>query len=395
MSKKQLSTLFFIALVAFTGGNGMAPLLPVYATQLGATPAVAGYYMASMYIGLAAGNVAGGWLSDRLGRRKLLLISAGAAGIPAIWLMGQATNIWQLAAATAIGWFFIALGGAQIGILTGLFAEETERGKIFGILALAAPLGSLLGGATVGPIADRWGYPTMFTAVALFSCLWPLAGLLLEDKGVAQDRLDEAASPKPRPRFSRSFFLLLLVSILAGVVVFVGNMGRSLAMDELGFSAGAISSTEAVGGAVMLPLLPLIGWLSDRVGRKRFMILCYLAGAAGLLVLAASVSIWHFWIAASLLAFLFNINRGIGFAVVTDLVSQASLGRGMSLFLATPWVGGIIGYAAAGRAVESLGLTPTLVLGAFLPLLAILFLIPIREARRKATAVGVAPAEAG
>jgi MFS family permease len=262
-------------------------------------------------------------------------------------------------------------------------------------LALAAPLGSLLGGATVGPIADRWGYPTMFTAVALFSCLWPSTGLLLEDKRAAQERLDEAASPQRRPRFSRSFFLLLLVSILVGVVVFVGNMGRSLAMDELGFSAGAISSTEAIGGAVMLPLLPLVGWLSDRVGRKRFMILCYLAGAAGLLVLAASVSLWHFWIAASLLAFLFNINRGIGFAVVTDLVPQASLGRGMSLFLATPWVGGIIGYAATGRAVESLGMTVTLVLGACLPPIAILLLIPIREARRKATAVGVAPAEAG
>ena len=79
-------------------------------------------------------------------------------------------------------------------------------------------------------------------------------------------------------------------------------------------------------------------------------------------------------------------------ALVTDLVPRASLGRGLSLFGATTYVGGIIGYAVTGQAIEHLGTTATFLGGAFLPLIAILLLIPIREARREKAAVKVAPA---
>ena len=60
-----------------------------------------------------------------------------------------------------------------------------------------------------------------------------------------------------------------------------------------------------------------------------------------------------------------------------------SLGRGLSLFSTTTWVGGIFGYTAAGQAIQRLGTTSTFVLGAFLPLLALLLLMPVREAKRE------------
>jgi len=69
--------------------------------------------------------------------------------------------------------------------------------------------------------------------------------------------------------------------------------------------------------------------------------------------------------------------------MVTDLVPQGSLGRGMSLFTATTWVGGIIGFAGTGYAVQRLGMTSTFVMGAFLPLIAIVLLIPIRQVVRE------------
>jgi predicted MFS family arabinose efflux permease len=64
----------------------------------------------------------------------------------------------------------------------------------------------------------------------------------------------------------------------------------------------------------------------------------------------------------------------------------------MSLFGATTWVGGIIGSAGAGQALQHFGATVTFMAGAFLPLLAFLLLIPIREAPREEAAVKVAPA---
>jgi len=99
-------------LVMWTVGNGLVPLLPVYATRLGADPAAAGYYLAFSYLALAVGAVAAGWVSDRLQQRKMPLIVAGAAGVPLAWLAGRVGNISALTVLTALLWFCGGLGRA-------------------------------------------------------------------------------------------------------------------------------------------------------------------------------------------------------------------------------------------------------------------------------------------
>ena len=66
--------------------------------------------------------------------------------------------------------------------------------------------------------------------------------------------------------------------------------------------------------------------------------------------------------------------------MVTDLVPQESLGRGLSLFNAVGWIGGIVGYASTGYAIENVGLAPTMVVGALVSLAAIVLLVPVRQA---------------
>jgi DHA1 family multidrug resistance protein-like MFS transporter len=381
MSKKQILALFVCSLVPWTVGNGLVPLLPVYATQLGADPAAAGYYLAFSYFALAVGAVAAGWLSDRLGRRKMPLIVAGLAGIPIAWLIGRVGNIWGLSVLTAMLWFCGGLGLALIGILTGLSAGDDERGKIFGILSLTGGLGALIGGLATGFIVDRWGFPAMFTAVAVFLILWPLAGMFLTEKEVERVRGEDRLA-RERSRLGKSYHFLFAASLVASVAGFVIVLGRSLLMSDLGFGAMAIASTGAVGGIVAMPLPLLMGWLSDRTGRKVFLYLGYLAGIASLSVLAVSTSLWHFCIVLVLQATFMAVNATVGNALVTDLVSRESLGRGLSLFGATGWMGGVLGFAGAGYALQRLGMVPTFIIGICLTLIAIVLLIPIRSGER-------------
>jgi MFS family permease len=167
--------------------------------------------------------------------------------------------------------------------------------------------------------------------------------------------------------------------LAVGLAQTVSNLGRSLVMNDLGFSATAISSTGAIGALCTLPLPILVGWLSDRAGRVQLLVLGYLACTTALLVLAVSASLWHFWLVLGVMNVLFATGS-VGSALATDLVPQESLGRGMSLLSTMGWVGSIIGYAGTGYAVQNLGTASTFRAGALLPLLAIGLVMSIRPA---------------
>lgn len=377
MSKKQLVALFLCNLVPWTVGNGLVPLLPVYATQLGADSAVSGYYLAFSYLAIALGALSAGWVSDHFQRRKLPLILAGIVGIPAGWLMGQTNTIWGLTALTALLWFCGGLGLAMIGILTGLSVGENERGKVFGILALTGGLGAVIGGLGTGWIVEGWGFTTMFNALAIFLVLWPVSALLSEEKE-STPRQPEDSPTQKQAELGKSFYLLFTANILSSIAGFFIVLIRSLAMDDQGFNSFEIASTGVVGGLIAMPLPMLMGWLSDRMGRKTFLIAGYVMALAGLVMLAFSKVLWHFWIVFVLQGIAMGNGGTIGNAVVTDLLPREALGKGLALFGATGWIGGVIGFAVAGVTLQNLGFAPTFIIGGCLALGAVGLLIPIK-----------------
>jgi MFS family permease len=99
--------------------------------------------------------------------------------------------------------------------------------------------------------------------------------------------------------------------------------------------------------------------------------------------LVAATSLWHFCLVLVLQAVFMGVNATIPNALVTDLVPKESLGRGLALFGATTWIGGMLGFAGAGHALQSLGIVPTFIAAISLVLTAILLLVPIRSAIRR------------
>jgi DHA1 family multidrug resistance protein-like MFS transporter len=237
----------------------------------------------------------------------------------------------------------------------------------------------------------------MFSILALVEVTVPAVGALLEERAVSVSELPaRGRKAQTAPKLSPSFVLLVTANLMGWTGAYSTLMVRSVHMNSLGFSLAAITSVIAVNGAVSLPLPPIVGRLSDRLGRKRLLTLGYLAGAAGRAVLAWAASLWHFWAAAAMGA-VAGASSSVGQAMATDLVPPESLGWGMSLFHSSMWVGAIVGFTATGYAVEVLGAAATFWAGAVLSLIAACALIPIGERspteNKAATGDGVLPAK--
>ncbi len=386
MKKRQLAALFLSNYAPFVVGSGALPLLPLYAAALGAPPIVTGYYLAVAYLGLALGTFAAGWVSDRIYRRRALLAMAGLVSIPSLWWVGRMDRVWALVVLTGLVWSVGGFGMAVIQIVAGLTAPHDARGQVYGALALAGGLGSLTGGLLTGPVADRWGYPAMFAVLALFLVLWPAGALLLGPGADVPVRSGKATAARDRQPLGRSYRLLFAASLMSAVTGFVSVFGRSLSMSARGLTATAISSTVAIGSAVSLPLPLLIGRWSDRVGRTRFLLLSYLASATGIVLLALSTSLWHFWVAVAMGTVAVNVSSTVAPALVADLVSREALGRGIGLYNTTGWIGAAIGFAGTGHAVQRIGMLPTLIASAMLPLISIALLLSVHRERVAAVA---------
>jgi MFS family permease len=377
MSKKQLVVLSVCNMIAFMYGAGVTGLLPIYATRLGADSGGAGLYLALAFLALAVSTIAVGPLSDRFQNRRFFLIVGSAATVPLTWLMGQATTFPQLVILTAAAWLAAGFAITMINVLTGMSADEPERGQIFGIVGLGGGIGAVVGSLASGPIVDRWGFTALFTLAAIIYMVMPIVALLLTEKRTSSS---QHASPTVTNRsiFSnRTFLFLCGASMIAHLANSQIILARPLIMDQFKFDATAISGVGAVGALVGLPLPLLIGWLSDRLGRKPFLMICYLCTTVGLLILAAAVDLWQFS-ATSILQTLLTPSLVVGSALITETFPRGTLGVPLSLFGSTPWIGFVIGFGGSGAAMDAFQVTPTLIIGAILALIAVVLLIPIR-----------------
>jgi MFS family permease len=381
IGKRQLFLLCVVNVVITFQGTITVGLLPVYAVRLGEDPGVTGLFVSFAFLTVTIGNMAGGWASDRLGARKPLLLVACAASIPAALVMTQATDISGLTLTTGLLWF---PGGMAVGMVTIIAAHSTverERGKVFGWLALAAGIGGLVAGVVAGPIAERWGFPTLFVVMAATSAAMFVAAIFVEDehrqRAVGETRLRDNRPADERVSIGLPLKWLLGANFLARLANQVGSLARPLLMIQVGFDAAEVSTAIAVSAAVTLPLPLALGWLSDRAGRTVLLVVCNAISVVSLVLLIPAVVLWQFWLSATLLAIPQAAN-GVAQAYAADLTPKMVIGRGMSLFNTTGLAAGILGLSAAGYVMETIGFSSTLLLTACLPLVAIALLLRVR-----------------
>jgi len=373
----------FFILIALIGGLAIfsstlskTPVLPLFALALHATPSEIGWIvMASTLPGILISFPAGA-LSDFLGRRRLLLAALLVfATAPFLYLI--VSNAWQLMAVRFYHGFATAIFGtvASAAIAARYTADRAAKLSTYSSITIVGrSIAPFLGGFLISLAS----FDAVYIACAISGVLALAAGLLLRDAAPA------AAAKLELPHFWVSLKTVLrdrrimLVSVIEAAQYLVfGAIEAFLALfaASLGLPAWQIGMILGVQLVSIVFAKPLMGKVSDRVGRKQVIIPGLLIGAASIVLLPYAPN----FIGLTVLSLAF----GLGFATVTsstaalvaDLTQDNRYGSSMGVLrtvmdvgqsigpVLTGWMVGYAGYGSAFTLLAAILLAAALLLG--------------------------------
>lgn len=220
MDKRKLLTIFLIVFIDLLGFGLILPLLPFYAQEYGANSVVIGLLVASYAAAQFVGAPILGRLSDRHGRRPVLLVSI-AGTVLGLLLLGAALPLahWIEAlfgldalqtgvlvlAVLFVSRILDGLTGGNISVAQAYITDITTpatRAKGLGLIGAAFGLGFIIGPA-VGGLLSTYGFAVPAYAAAALAALNLLAVYLYLPESLTEERKAQLAIAK-RPAFDFS-----------------------------------------------------------------------------------------------------------------------------------------------------------------------------------------------
>lgn len=289
---KRLAPVLVIVLVDLLGLSIIIPLLPLYAARYGATPFIIGLLGTTYPLMQFIGAPTLGRLSDRWGRRPILLISQ----------FGTFVGFLLLAVANSLPILFLAriisgLAGANIATAQAIVADlttEKTRTQGLGLIGAAFGLGFILGpmiAFTILALSNQNYQIVAFTAAG-FSALSILLTyfLLAETRDL---RKNDGAPRVPftlqamRQALGRPTIGFLLVLMFAQQIAFGGyeQIFSLFALNRLGMGARDTSAMFVFAGMIIVVVQGgLLGRWSRAWGERRLLLAGLVTLAAGLLL---------------------------------------------------------------------------------------------------------------
>ncbi|RLF19613.1 MAG: hypothetical protein DRZ82_05050 [Thermoprotei archaeon] len=325
MNQKHGKVLMLIVIAGFFAilGSTMSksPTLPLYAKKLGLSDPEIGVVAAASTITGIVVNFVSGLLSDIYGRKRLLVVS-GMVFFSAPLLYFLAKNTLTLASVRAYYGLATAIFvPVSLALVSDLY--PSRKGTFMGLLSSATLIGRALAPTIAGTLIYLYGFSPVFILCSATG----LTALLLMSTLPTKERKGE------RPKLSFKFVISpwLLPIGLIDAIVYMAYQGIETflplfqVLKEREWLAGLILTTEV---GIMALVKPIGGYLSDRIGRIKPIVLGLLLLTCSTVLLAKAGTIPLILASVILFAIAASITTASTKPLATDIArySGAALG---------------------------------------------------------------------
>lgn len=400
MKNRRLIAVFAVVFVDLLGFGLILPLLPYYADKFGATPTVVGLLAASYAAAQLIGAPVLGRLSDRHGRRPMLLISIlgtavgfvllglaeplgnALAGLLPAGLAGE--DVVTAASVITLGLLFFSrildgLTGGNISVAQAYITDITDeenRARGLGLVGAAFGLGFIVGPALGGALSagERYAVPALFAAALAF-LNWIAVFLWLPESLTDEIKADLAKRPAravlsiaelwqalKRPRFGPllqvRLFYGLAFATFTGVFALYAQYRLELNSTQTGYVLAYVGFLSVLVQGVA------IGRLTKRFPENRLIL-------ASVAILTVSLLAWAFTPNVPLLlvvlapvAFASGVLNTVINSAITKSVYPEEVGGALGVAASIESLSRVVGPAAGGFLLGVLGTWAPGVIGA-------------------------------
>lgn len=382
MKRKSPSPVLLMALtvlIDFTGFGIIIPLLPFWAEHLGASPLQVGLILTAYSLAQFIFLPVLGRLSDRYGRRPVILWSLVIEAVSLAFTALAGTFLLLLLAR-----FIGGMGSANLGSAQAVVSDTTppeERAKGMGMIGAAIGVGFVVGPALGGGLAALGTAVPFWVAAIVALVNAALVYFFLPETRSQQTAASHAGAPFAglgetlrHPTIARLLAINLLYTL---AFTAMEAMFPLFSQRAFGWTATQNAYVFVYVGVIMVIMQGgLVGRLSKRWGVQGLLILGLALLAAGLLILPFGTRLALMLIGVGLL----SAGSGAVAATTSTLASLAagseSQGQTLSLLQSIGGLGRIIGPVAAGWVFAAGGAGAPFAVGGVLVALALLVALP-------------------
>jgi multidrug resistance protein len=354
-----LLIIFVTVFIDLLGFGIIIPLLPFYAEHFGASALMVGLLSTSFSLMQFLFAPFWGRLSDRIGRRPVILLG----------LLGSAISYALFALASSLPMLFVArslagIAGANIPTAQAFIADITtpeNRARGMGMVGAAFGLGFVFGPA-IGGFLSRWGYaapPWFAAALSLANFVAALVVLPESRPAHVRDTPHEGRLTVFRRALARPQMPLVLLVFFLVITSFSSfeSMFALYGERRFGFTTVSIGYMFAWVGIVLATVQGgLVGLVVPRLGETRVVRIALLLIAAGLFAVPLSPSVPVLSAAVGLLAVGLGFNSPSMLATISKLADPRDQGSTLGLSQSLGSLARIVGPMWGGWVFDTFGM---------------------------------------